>query len=267
MKSVTFKLSAMAFSATLALLCGACSDDGSGDGVTHGEFTIPIPEGLADDDEGDSTDLSSSSTKSDTISSSAKSAEGDTTKSTESKADVSSESKAETSSESKASSSSETKTSSSSEAKSSAGGSDTPKSWRDECLNIINEYRATEGKPALSLAAEEKQTCTDKQAANDLKDNSPHGHFRDCEEWAQNTGPNVNLKWKSDTVEIAKYYLDMMWDEKKLIEKGERDPENDDDYSYIGHYLNMSSTKYKTVSCGFATNSDNTTGWLNVNFY
>ena len=250
----------------MAFLCGACSDDGSGNGVSHGEISIPIPDGLADGSKGDSDSISIQVVT--TADDAAESSESKAESSSDSKTENSSESKTSNSSESKVSSSSEAKTSSSSEGTSSAAdSSDTPKTWRDECLKIINEYRATENKPALTLAAEEKQTCTDKQAADDLKENSAHGHFRACDEWAQNTGPNVNLKWKSDTVEIAKYYLNMMWDEKKLIESGERDPNKDEDYSYIGHYLNMSSTKYKTVSCGFATNSDNTTGWLNVNFY
>ena len=47
----------------------------------------------------------------------------------------------------------------------------------------------------------------------------------------------------------------------------ERDPEKDADYSYIGHYLNMRSTKYTKVACGFATSSDGKTGWLNINFF
>ena len=59
----------------------------------------------------------------------------------------------------------------------------------------------------------------------------------------------------------------MMWDEKKLVESGERDPAKDSDYSYIGHYLNMRSTKYTKVACGFATSSDGKTGWLNINFF
>lgn len=256
MKSVSFKLSAIAFSAALALSLGACSDDSSGSGVTHGEFSVPIPDGLADDDGDSSASEEVSSASKDNSSESTQDSVTVWVDTSYDDVDESSSSEAK---------SSEAK---SSEAKSSASSSaSTARSWRDDCLDIINEYRATEGKPALSLASEEKQTCTDKQAADDLKENSAHGHFRACDEWAQNTGPNVNLKWKSDTVEIAKYYLNMMWDEKKLIESGERDPDRDEDYSYIGHYLNMSSTKYKTVSCGFATNSDNTTGWLNVNFY
>ena len=168
---------------------------------------------------------------------------------------------------------SSTATSSSSKAKPSsssvkAGSSaNTEKSWREVCLDILNEYRATEGVKPLALADDDKQTCTDNQAAKDLASNSAHGHFGDCGESAQNTGPNVNMAWKSDLEEIAKYYIDMMWDEKKLVEDGTRDPDKKEDFSYIGHYLNIRNAKYTKVSCGFATSSDKKKGWLNINFF
>lgn len=139
--------------------------------------------------------------------------------------------------------------------------------WRETCLDIINEYRATEGAAPLSLADEEKQTCTDEQAALDLAGGQAHGNFGYCKEHAQNTGPDFSLKWKNDIEDIAKYYLDMMWDEKKLVESGERDPNSDEDYPYIGHYLNMRSTKYTKVSCGFSANEETQKGWFNVDFY
>lgn len=141
------------------------------------------------------------------------------------------------------------------------------KDWREECLDIINQYRATEGTKPLTLAPETKQTCTDKQAAADLKSNKAHGHFGDCGEFAQNSGPNINLSWKGTESDIVNYYLKMMWDEKDLITSGKRDPEKKEDYSYIGHYLNMSNTKYSSVACGIAKSSDGKTGWLNINFY
>lgn len=139
--------------------------------------------------------------------------------------------------------------------------------WREYCLDVINKYRASESKAALTLADESKQSCTDKQAANDLKDNKAHGHFSDCGESAQNSGPNISLSWIGSDSAIVDYYLEMMWDEKKLIESGKRDPNKSEDYSYIGHYLNMSNTKYSSVSCGLAKSSDGKTGWFNVNFY
>ena len=142
-----------------------------------------------------------------------------------------------------------------------------PGDWRQTCLDVINEFRATENLGPISLASEEKQTCTENQAADDLADGKGHGHFQACKEKAQNTGPNVNMRYYKTYDDIVKTYLTMMWeDEKALVTSGERDPDNDDDYPYIGHYLNMKGA-YKTVSCGIAVSEDGQTGWLNVDFY
>jgi hypothetical protein len=60
----------------------------------------------------------------------------------------------------------------------------------------------------------------------------------------------------------------MMWEEEKaLVTSGERDPDNGDDYPYIGHYLNMKNKSYSKVACGIALSSDGKKGWFNVNFY
>ena len=74
MKSGVFKITAIVSATALALLLGACSDDGSGTtNVSHGELSIPIPDGLAEDsvdvkydttwanDDIDSTSIASSS--------------------------------------------------------------------------------------------------------------------------------------------------------------------------------------------------------------
>jgi hypothetical protein len=220
-----------------SLVCGgalftACSDDSSGSGVDHDEINIKLYDEAGNNTEGSSTATSSSS------------------KAKPSSCSAKTESSANTSSSVKAGSS-----------------ANTEKSWREVCLDILNEYRATEGVKPLTLADDDKQTCTDNQAAKDLASNSAHGHFGDCGESAQNTGPNVNMAWKSDLEEIAKYYIDMMWDEKKLVEDGTRDPDKKEDFSYIGHYLNIRNAKYTKVSCGFATSSDKKKGWLNINFF
>ena len=141
------------------------------------------------------------------------------------------------------------------------------KDWRDSCLDIINEYRATEDLEPLARATDEKLTCTDRQAADDLASGKSHGHFGDCGEGAQNTGPNVTMSGKRSYVDYAQMYLKMMWeDEKALVTSGKADPDNGDDYGKIGHYLNMKG-KYKTVACGFAVSSDGSSGWLNIDFF
>ena len=139
--------------------------------------------------------------------------------------------------------------------------------WRQACLDKINEYRATENLGPLTLAPEEKQTCTDKEAAEDLAENKAHGHFGNCGEFAQNSGPNFNTSWRKTAIEVSDSYLKMMWeDEKALVTSGERDPKKDEDYPYIGHYLNMKGN-YKTVACGIALTADGKKGWFNVNFF
>lgn len=145
-------------------------------------------------------------------------------------------------------------------------GMDEP-NWREHCLEIINEFRATENLDPLALADEEKQKCADEQAADDLAENKAHGHFKACGEWAQNSGPNASMANGRKAADVAEYYLNMMWNEKKLVESGERDLDKDEDYQYIGHYKNMRNTAYTKVACGIAVSKDGTTGWFNANFY
>lgn len=148
-----------------------------------------------------------------------------------------------------------------------ASSSESNENWRETCLEIINAYRATENLAPLSLAPDAKQTCTDNQAADDLAENSAHGHFGACGEGAQNTGPNVRMSSTKTYADYAQMYLKMMWeDEKALVTSGEADPAKDEDYSRIGHYLNMKGA-YKTVACGFAVTENGKTGWLNINFF
>ncbi|WP_173473376.1 CAP domain-containing protein [Fibrobacter succinogenes] len=211
------------------------------------------------------TAASSSSVDRATSSSSAKAVSSSSAKST---ASSSSAKLSSSSSEKKlASSSSEKAPASSAASSSSTGSSFFNENWREACLDKINEYRATENLEPLTLAPEEKQTCTDKQAGDDLAENKAHGHFRACEEWAQNSGPNFNTSWRKTATEATDAFLKMMWeDEKALVLRGERDPDKKEDYSYIGHYLNMKGN-YKSVACGISLTEDGKKGWLNINFF
>lgn len=139
--------------------------------------------------------------------------------------------------------------------------------WREDCLAKINEYRATEDMPPLTLAAEEKQTCTDDEAAADLASGKAHGHFGDCGEFAQNSGPNFTASWLKNATGVSDYYLEMMWSEKQLVESGKADLNSAADFSKIGHYKNMRSASYTKVACGIALSADGKTGWFNVNFF
>lgn len=89
--------------------------------------------------------------------------------------------------------------------------------WREDCLAKINEYRATENLEPLTLAPEEKQTCTDREAVEDLAENKAHGHFGNCGEGAQNSGPNFNTSWRKNATEVTDAYLKMMWEDEKNL--------------------------------------------------
>lgn len=255
---MTKKFYSIAVPCAFAMAFGlsACSDDSSSGADanidTGDEINIPVSDKMSS-----ATDKSVSSsskidslevTKSDPATSDAESSSSTAKDSPESSADAESSSSSETS------------------AKEDAGFIN--EGWRDDCLAKINEYRATENLKPLTLAAQEKQTCADKQSADDLKSNKAHGHFGDCGEFAQNSGPNFSGNWQKNATAVAEYYLKMMWeDEKALVTSGERDPNKSEDYPYIGHYLNMKNTSYTKVACGITLSEDGKTGWFNVDFF
>lgn len=140
--------------------------------------------------------------------------------------------------------------------------------WRDYCLEVVNAKRATEDLPPLKRATAERESCVEEQAAADMKAGKGHANFGSCNESAQNTGPNVNTTWYGTPEKIVDTYVNMMWDdEKKLVTSGERDPNKSEDYSYIGHYLNMKNTRYTSLACGIAYSEDGSKAWFNMNFY
>jgi hypothetical protein len=242
------------FAFAMSCVVSGCSESSS---VTYIE--IPdVAEVVSSSSE--NTELSSSSEKFAASSSSEKSSSSSSkpvSSSSSEKAAVSSSSE-----KSAASSSSSARSSSSSTENSFFSAT-----WREDCLAKINEYRATENLEPLTLAPEEKQTCTDQEAADDLAENKAHGHFGNCGEGAQNSGPNFSTSWRKTATEATDAFLKMMWeDEKALVTSGERDPDKREDYSYIGHYLNMKGN-YKTVACGIALTEDGKKGWLNINFF
>ena len=276
MKKFPSPLALMALSASFAMFLGlsACSDDSSSVNVhidSGDEINIDVPMGDApgdskvtsssDEDISSSSNPKSSSSKIDTLR-----VEAYDSEESDSSADAESSSSVVSGDNSSSSASKEKSSSSETSAKEDTGFIN--EGWRDDCLAKINEYRATESLPPLSLAAEEKQTCAEEAAAADLAENSSHGHFGDCGEFAQNSGPNFNTSWQKNASAVAEYYLKMMWEEEKaLVTSGERDPEKKEDYPYIGHYLNMKNTSYTKVACGIALSADGKKGWFNVNFY
>jgi hypothetical protein len=107
----------------------------------------------------------------------------------------------------------------------------------DLCVNIINQYRSTLGLPPYERWTQ-AEPCADDQAQSDSQTMQAHGAFGQCSESAQNECPG----WPGTPESILPGCLQMMWDEGPGT-----------DFSKHGHYINMSSTQYTQVACGFHT--------------
>jgi hypothetical protein len=117
------------------------------------------------------------------------------------------------------------------------------------CVDLINEHRASIGLPAY-VQWTEKEACSDGEAADDSRTGQAHGAFGSCGESAQNECPG----WGGPPDTMIAGCLQMMWDEGP-----------GSDFSAHGHYINMSSTSYTKVACGFAVKSDGSV-WAVQNF-
>lgn len=117
-----------------------------------------------------------------------------------------------------------------------------------DCVDRINQFRwECQCLPPLARWSD-AEMCSDEQSGNDQATNSPHGNFGACGEWAQNTCPN----WGSEQ-DVIVGCLQAMWDE------GPGEP-----FSEHGHYINMSSSDYTKVACGFSSSGAGV--WANQNF-
>jgi hypothetical protein len=114
------------------------------------------------------------------------------------------------------------------------GGGDPLESYRQACVDQINAYRAT-----LSLPPYQRWTsaeaCVDGEAKSDSETGEPHGSFGACGEFAQNECPGYGSLDATVTTCLAQ-----MWAEGPGA-----------DFQQHGHYINMSSTSYSMVACGF----------------
>lgn len=106
---------------------------------------------------------------------------------------------------------------------------------RTACVDGINAYRATLGLPAYA-AWTDQSTCSDQEASSDSQTGKAHGAFGKCTEMAQNECPG----WPGPPDTMIGGCLKMMWAEGPGT-----------DFAKHGHYINMSSTKYTKVACGF----------------
>lgn len=102
------------------------------------------------------------------------------------------------------------------------------------CVDKINEYRAT-----LGLTPYQRwnsaETCADGEAKTDSETGQAHSAFPSCGEWAQNECPGYGSLDSTVTTCLAQ-----MWAEGPGA-----------DFNTHGHYINMSSTSYTQVACGF----------------
>ena len=116
-----------------------------------------------------------------------------------------------------------------------AGGGDG--SVEQLCVDTINGYRAQLGLPAYKRWIQ-GESCGDGQAKSDSQSGVAHGAFGQCTESAQDECPG----WPGPPEQMIPQCLAMMWAEGPGT-----------DFSKHGHYINMSSTQYTQVACGFYT--------------
>ncbi len=116
------------------------------------------------------------------------------------------------------------------------GGSSNPdEAATEDCVSTINMYRATLGlAPYARWNAEE--SCAGGQAQADSASGVAHSAFDKCGESAQDECPG----WPGPPDTMIPQCLAQMWAEGP-----------GSDFSTHGHYINMSSTSYTQVACGF----------------
>jgi hypothetical protein len=131
-----------------------------------------------------------------------------------------------------------------------AGSTDALAAARTLCVKTINDYRATLGlKPYEEDASQD--VCVDGQAKADSISMKAHSAFGKCSESAQNECPG----WPGPPDTLITGCLKSMWAEGPGT-----------DFSKHGHYINMSSTSYTKVACGFYQTADGS-WWAAQDFY
>jgi hypothetical protein len=114
-------------------------------------------------------------------------------------------------------------------------GSASSSELAQHCVDKINEYRATLKLAPLARAAD-KELCVDGEAKADSISGTAHSAFGMCKESAQNECPGWPTRDMQGSLDGC---LQQMW------------AEGPGDFNMgHGHWINMSSTKYKSVACG-----------------
>ena len=124
-----------------------------------------------------------------------------------------------------------------------------------DCVQRINDFRATLELEPLARW-EQGERCADRTSQTDSETSIAHGSFGECGEFAQNTCPG----WPSFDG-VIDGCLQAMWDEGEPPMQ----PCSGSCFQAHGHYLTMSSTRYREVACGFYEMPDGSV-WSNQNF-
>jgi hypothetical protein len=121
---------------------------------------------------------------------------------------------------------------------------------RQRCLEETNAYRARVGAAPLA-GRPDKHACTDTDARGDATTGTVHGGSGKCGFDAQNECP----RWDSPAAGMITPCLASMFSE------GPGEP-----YQAHGHYINMTSTEYRGLACGFHETPDGHV-WLVQNYF
>jgi hypothetical protein len=122
-------------------------------------------------------------------------------------------------------------------------------SVRQQCIDATNAYRAKVGAPPLAPRFD-LNGCSDGDARGDATNGSVHGMAGGCPMSAQNECPG----WPSPPSGMLADCLKQMFDE------GPGEP-----YDEHGHYINMTSLDYHSMTCGIYEQGGQV--WLVENFF
>jgi hypothetical protein len=120
----------------------------------------------------------------------------------------------------------------------------------EACVDDINTLRATLKLPPYDRWTD-GEACAGGEAQTDSLTGTPHSAFGGCGETAQDECPG----WPGPAGTMIGECLTMMWAEGPGT-----------DFATHGHYINMSSTSYSKVACGFYTLADGKTIWATQDF-